>query len=638
VRTRTTAAVGLAGIVATSLTGFSTATGAAPDAPSASMRIVDAVSACADLAGLSIDADLIALPTQGAVLDTTELVEAVDAADQPEYCRVRGRVIGADPQAPPINFQLNLPTDWNRGSVQFGGGGFNGVVVTATGNVPGTGGAPHAPASPLQRGYVTFGGDSGNAVGSDPAGSFALNEESLENYAGDSVKRMRDAVMPAISTYYGQVPERQYFAGGSKGGHEGLVAAQRFGADYDGIIAYYPANQNQAMVISWYNIAQKWNRPGGSLNAAEQQLLADSAMATCDGLDGLADGVIANTAGCDDAFDVTELRCPGGADTADDCLSQTQLGTIKAAAEPFRFAFELANGVREIGPYPVFHGAGLTNGAVGGYLGFAEPVIKYFVTQDADADTAAFDYRDHEQRVKKLSRLLDATDPDIDRFVAGGGKLIMVQGTTDHLVAHPVTTALVERMQQRYGAGSREFLRYYVQPGYGHGGGDFNLSWDSLSALEDWAEQGAAPVNPIATDANSGASRQMPLCAYPTFPRYVGGSPAAASSFTCAAATTNPTKAPSHLTIKPKKKRVKAGTKAVFRVSVTAAVTSVTGTVTVKVAGRKRSAALNAKGTASVKIKVKKGTKPGPKKVKAAYSGDAKVAGSRATTTVKVTR
>lgn len=524
----TTAVIGLGLALLAAPAGAAGANLVGPPAAARSIAVEPAQS-CPALAGTEVAPSDIDLPSMGAVADTADLVAA--SSGRPEYCRVRGTVRSVDPEAPDIYFQLNLPTNWNDGSVQMGGAGYNGFVIDGLGNVPGTSGAS-APLAPLDRGYVTFGGDSGNAVGANPMGSFALNEESLENYSGDSIKRTRDAAMSLVDLYYGKVPSNQYFAGGSKGGHEALIAAQDYGSDYDGIIAYYPANQNQAIVITWDHMYQMWSRPGGSLNGAEIALVERAVVSTCDPLDGLKDGVIANTSGCERTFQISELKCPGGLDLSDACLSQTQVETVRAASSPFKFAFKLSNQVGVMPSYPSLIGGSL--GAIPFLGAFAAPVIRYFIKQDPAAGTEGFDYTDYKPRVKELSKLLDATDPNVNSFARQGGKLIMVQGTTDMNVTPGMTSAYYERLQARYGKRLDDFARYYVQPGYGHGDGAFTMNWDSLTALEQWTQDGQAPTNPIATDTNPAtAGRQMPLCDYPAWPRFVGGPATASSSFTC---------------------------------------------------------------------------------------------------------
>jgi len=121
----------------------------------------------------------------------------------------------------------------------------------------------------------------------------------------------------------------------------------------------------------------------------------------------------------------------------------------------------------------------------------------------------------------------------------GGGKLIIVQGTTDMLVPASATDPYYEALADRYKGRIRNAVRYYVQPGYGHGSGVFGLSYDSLTALDNWVAKGAAPSKQIAYDGNAAtAGRSMPLCEYPAWPRYAGkGDPNLASSFTCTKGT-----------------------------------------------------------------------------------------------------
>ena len=106
------------------------------------------------------------------------------------------------------------------------------------------------------------------------------------------------------------------------------------------------------------------------------------------------------------------------------------------------------------------------------------------------------------------------------------------------MVPESMTTRYFESLARRYGQELTSFARYYVVPGYGHGNGAFNLSWDSLAALDAWVEAGTAPITPIAVDANPGSGgRQRPLCNYPAWPRYRGsGDPGRAENFECAGA------------------------------------------------------------------------------------------------------
>lgn len=498
---------------------------------------------CEGLLGAELDADEIGLPTSGAFVKSAEMANRDAAGEGVEFCLVLGEVLPVDPQAPVINFQVNMPTEWNNKSVQLGGGGFNGQLVTGLGNIPSQGAQPvDSPEAPIDRGYVTFGSDGGTAMPGKPPAWFATIDEALQNYTGESVKKTRDAAIALVRSYYGQEPEYQYHAGGSKGGQESLVAAQRYASDYDGVISYYPAAQNPGLVLGWSHLLRMaYDRPGGYLNPAKQQLVFDSVMATCDDLDGIADGVIADVSGCDREFNVNSLLCPDGTDTGDECLSGIQVETMQAAAEPVQFDVRFEHGAQEIGPWPVLHGAhtsGVWLDMEGvrertGYAGFVDNFVRsYYLDGQGEGPVSDFDYRQFEDKIERMSRLYDVDGSDMDQFVSGGGKLLLVQGTTDMLVPHTLSTALYTGLEQRYGDSLNSFARYYVQPGYGHGDGEFNLNWDALTALENWAENDQEPVNQIAYDYAS--DRSMPLCQFPAWPKFSGsGSPTSADSYDC---------------------------------------------------------------------------------------------------------
>src|SRR5436190_2458904 len=187
---------------------------------------------CETLAASRIAAETIGLPTKGADIKSARLVAAAPETKapgrgnaiavtlaRPEYCEVKGEIVSVDPAAPPIRFQVNLPTEWNGKALQQGGGGFDGNVVTAIGALPR---APDTTPYPITRGYATFGSDGGHD-GND--GSFAVNEEALTNFAGAQLKKAHDVAMALIKTRYGRTPRRTYFVGQSEGGREGLTVA-----------------------------------------------------------------------------------------------------------------------------------------------------------------------------------------------------------------------------------------------------------------------------------------------------------------------------------------------------------------------------------------------------------------------------
>jgi len=504
-----------------------------------------AATPCDALAKMRIPARAIALPSAGAVIDSATVHTA--EADIPETCRVIGRIIAVGAGVPAIRFEVNLPPDWNGKALHFGGGGLDGTLVDGLRSMPGDGPVTHAPANPLARGFVTFGSDAGHQASNPGDAAFGRIAQARANYAGEAVKRTHDAAIAVITRFYGSPPRRMYFAGGSKGGHEGLIAAQRYGADYDGVIAFYPAKDSVGLILGWGALSQAAYGPGGgALSAAKQQFLKTAVLNACDGLDGLKDGIISDTAACAATIAPVSLHCASttgigaGTDTSA-CLTDAEIRVLDLGLTRQSLPYPLANGVATIGPFPVMSGAAFAgiwlspNGPdATAYGAFVNGVIRNFWTDDDTARFATLDLKTHRKTILAYSHESDATSVDLDRFAAHGGKLIVVQGTTDMLVPPSATTDYIVRLAAHYGRRMDGLARYFVQPGYGHGAGDFLMSWDSLGALDTWVETGAFPGGQVATDGNPVTrDRQMPLCEYPAYPRYNGGDARLATSFSC---------------------------------------------------------------------------------------------------------
>ncbi|MGV9881054.1 tannase/feruloyl esterase family alpha/beta hydrolase [Streptomyces sp. NPDC003006] len=515
---------------------------------------------CGSLRGLKIPASVMGLPTTGGEVSAANAIAPTGSGTSATgaYCRVEAVIHPVDPQAPDIKLRVALPQQWNAKTMMFGGGGYDGTIPDVTGNVPfGPTGRPR----PLSHGYATYAGDSGHQAAPDfkPTtsldGSFGVNDEAVRNFSGDALKKTHDAAHHIIRTHYqGAAPAHSYFAGGSSGGREALAVAQRWPTDFDGVIAAYPAWNAASLNLFFGYEAQLLSRPGAFLNPAEQNLLYRSVIKSCDGDDGLSDGVISNEPGC--RFQPRTLRCPDGQDTADTCLSDHQIHAVKALSSPLRWKYHLAS--RETGypGFPFLSGADMTTPLLGmgtrvpdhpmpkdsGYgVQFWDQWVRYFITRDPAHDSLAVDPRRPgawQQRISRLSALQDVNDPDLRRFAEAGGKLLLLHGTADELVSHRSTIEYFQRVQKRMGRhATGAFARLYLIPGANHVNIDasFAASYDSLSALESWTEEGKAPSRPVVTDTSpTGNARTRPLCAYPAWPKYRGhGSPAAVHSFTC---------------------------------------------------------------------------------------------------------
>lgn len=541
-----------------SICGFCAATGACAESDGGAAAtpaeaddelvvLATPAEACNALAGRTVPATSIGLPTRGAAVTRVTLVAGTATA--PEYCKVEGAIDSVDPFAPDIRFQLNLPSQWNQKALHYGGFGLGGFLITGLDNVPA---APIGGATPLARGYATFGSDSGHASFNPIDGSFAFNDEALTNFASAQLKKTHDVARALIQARYAAAPARMYFAGGSQGGHEALTVVQRWPADYDGAVVHSPASAFTMVMLAGNQVSKALYAPGAFLNPNKIATLSASVLAACDTLDGVQDGVVSDVKSCNGAYDVEDHRCPGGADTGNTCFSNAQIAALDAMNSPLRLTFPLQAGLTEHAKWPIYEGAeinGLFSFGVSpfafhppapvnaGLYALTDAFIVNFVTRNPFFDSLQFQPTAWRNRLMALSNLLDINSPNLTGFKNRGGKVLIVHGTGDFAVSVYSVNAYYDRLVNTFGQSQLDsFLRYYVIPGYGHGNGTFTATWDSVTALESWVEAGNAPTQLVATDANPATTgRTRPMCPYPTWPRYVGSNPNAAASFTCVA-------------------------------------------------------------------------------------------------------
>jgi len=475
----------------------------------------------------------------------------------PAHCRLVGRIAPVDPKADPIQFQVNLPLAWNGRSVQFGGGGFNGVLITGLALVPGA--RYDAPAPPAQ-GFVTVGTDSGhqNKPGVSPMG-FAANEEMLLNFAYQSYAKVRKVADELMKRAYGREPEYRYFVGSSEGGREGLTMAQRYPAAFNGIFARVP-------VIHWtglmYSFVRNANATFGDgwLGPAQVKLVHDAVLAACDAADGVADRIVSNTEACRASFNPASLMCASGA-AGPGCLSQAQVRAVQTLRSPFRFPYALANGLQE---YPGWGIGGEDTPATGGPTGgwrawwtgqtapamppvqgngtqwiYGAGAAQHFFARDANADPRTVTPEQFAEWTKVISSIMDSTSPDLGGFHVRGGKLIVLEYLSDYAQSPYAGLQWGESVKRHMGAGrANEFLRVYAAPGVDHVGTGAPALVDMLGALRTWVERQEAPINLQLAEQEAKAPftvmRTRPLCEWPKWTRFKGGNPALAASFECA--------------------------------------------------------------------------------------------------------
>lgn len=515
--------------------------------------------ACEQLSGATIPAEQIGLPTNGATITSTELV-AANARDNAngEFCKVLGAIHPVSYNAWDINFEVNLPTNWNGKSLQLGGGGFNGTLVTGLGRYIKQ---PESEQTPLARGYVTLGSDSGHQSAGGFDGRFLLVDEALRNFGHEQVKKTHDVAMLLVEARYGRPSRYNYFIGGSQGGHEAFDAVQRFPNDYHGAVAGYPAHNVVLLHLSANRYARALHAHDGQawLSPAHVTAFTAAVYAACDELDRAKDGIISDVAACRAATakfklttDENPIRCAGGRSTGTECLSDAQIEALNVMDEPYDLGFSIYADQQPTSVFPkwtpfegsTFFDSGAPNlgrEGPGQALQFApgDATPKYAIAQDLTLDTLNdFDPKRYAGRITELAEALSANSTNLDRFRANGGKLIFFHGNVDDYIPVYSSIEYYERLEKRYGKPALdEFVRFYTIPGMGHVTGVFNARISSLDALEAWVERGQAPGNLVASDANEAtAGRTRPVCLYPSWPRYDGsGNVSDARNFECVA-------------------------------------------------------------------------------------------------------
>ena len=474
-------------------------------------------------------------------------------SDGTTYCYVKGIL----PPAIQFHAQLPLPGAWNGRFLKWGDGGKDGDLDFADPRVA--------------EGYAVANSNTGHDSGAEPGSSFGYENRQAEiDFGYRAVHLTTVAGKTLVNSFYGRSPDYAYFEGCSTGGRQGLMEAQRYPDDFDGIVAGAPANHYQALNAVRVWLLQRMFRDdfAGALafdtdgdgrfdSVRKMDMLADAVLAACDRNDGIEDGVIDDPASCDfdPARDLAAMRCSEDVD-ADDCFTGAQLQTVS----------DFHDGPRDSMGRPIYAGK-----PIGSEAGWARLFVPYpgnrfapsavglggdhlnYLFYDTDPGVAPGNLLDISSPVNRdaippewawwhfdindfavgkgdvMRRITDATDPDLTRFlVDSGGKLLLYHGWADALVQPQPTLAYYrEAVDTTFGgdmAAARERARLFMVPGMGHcRGGRGPDTWDRLRPLVDWVERGVAPDALIATHLTDGqVDNERPVCAVPQRAVYTG--------------------------------------------------------------------------------------------------------------------
>lgn len=486
--------------------------------------VVAAAVACDTLAAVSLPGATIQTAQEimaGEYMPSGAPAAAQPLRNLPPFCRVALTV------APEIHIEIWLPKDtWNGRYRGEGGGGYAGTI-----SYPGL-------AAGIRAGYATASTDTGHPASA--GGRFALNPDRTLNmplivdFAERSLHELAIKSKAIIKAYYGTAPTYSYWNGCSTGGRQGLIAAQRFPEEYDGLVIGAPAINWDRFVPSELWPAVVMNKTAGGPIAAEKLTAATkAAIAACDANDGVRDGVINDPRAC--TYDPAALVCKSGDDRST-CLTTQEAAAIRkiwdgpAASSGRRLWFGLERGASLAGlagsnPFPI-----------------AATHFQYWIHRNPDFDWHTVNESDFEAELQSSAKAFNAVigtdNPDLGAFRRRGGKMIVWHGEADQLIPPRGTLNYFDRMLAANGgaSGVAEFARLFMAPGVGHcAGGDGPNPVGLFEAVVNWVEKGVAPPAAQASRQRSdGTMLTRPLCPFPATAKWSGsGSTDLAANFAC---------------------------------------------------------------------------------------------------------
>jgi len=492
----------------------------------------------------------------------------------PEHCEVTGAIderTGADGQPYAIKFHLRVPIGeaWNGRMVFSGGGGSNGdlgdaLTVNAT------------PSTPLAKGWAILTQDAGhdNAINLNPekAGnrSFGFEFRARQDNFYRSLGRSTTVAKDVITAFSGKGPARTYFSGCSKGGQEAGAISWRYPDMFDGIVMgdpLMPAPVASLARPAW--IAQVFgglakdqgltDRNGlPFINKAftDEQLavLKQGVAQQCDALDGVVDGISQDLRACTARFNLASLQCSAGKTSG--CLPSAHVASIKKLMTSYPgdtvtwpWDMGLVEGQYRswwLGPYGAVQSSNNWIGRGVSTLYMTPPVaVHSTLNNGSEPYKFLLDFNFAMDLPKMFATTPGFTESsydvslvstDLNGFKNRGGKMLVYHGAADGAFSINQTIEWVNKVNATNGGDASDFMRFYAVPGMGHcGGGPSTSSFDMLTAVQDWVENGKTPASILAT-APAGTpwpGRTRPLCTWPKVARYVSGDVEKASSFVC---------------------------------------------------------------------------------------------------------
>jgi len=462
--------------------------------------------------------------------------------DLPAFCRVAGVIRPTTDSV--IKFEVWMPeTSWNERFLGVGNGGFAGSIGYS------------GLAANLRRGFATAGTDTGHEGEAEDASWAYQHPEKVKDFGWRALHLTTDRAEKVVAAFYGRAARQSYFDSCSDGGREALMEAQRFPEEYDGILAGATANNWTGLLSSGVDVTQvTTGDPAGYISSMKLPAITHAVLAACDAQDGVKDGFINDPAKCH--FEPKILLCKNGDSL--DCLTAPQVrslekfyhGGTNSHGESLMSGYAMGDEWQGWKDWVTGHGPGSASG-----LSYVQNFFRYMVYDDPKWSVLTADVDDAWQRAnEKAAADLNATNADLSRFAARGGKLILYHGWDDQAISPWSTIAYYENVRKQMGTEKADgFVQLYMVPGMEHcaGGpgpdafGQLGLPEAKgagsgiLHVLEDWVEKGT-PAKEVVTAKFQGTGKTAtvkmtrPLCPYPQVAVYKGaGSTDDAANFVC---------------------------------------------------------------------------------------------------------
>ncbi|KAI0517856.1 tannase and feruloyl esterase [Xylaria bambusicola] len=442
-----------------------------------------------------------------------------------------------------INVNVLLPTEsWNGRFAAIGGG----VFATGGGEV-----AEHLMMPIMATGFATATTDGGHSSdvlgpeGSEPSWALTspgnVNWPLLVDFASVALHDTAIIGKAVQEAFYDTAPAYSYFFGGSTGGRQGHMLAQRYPQDYDGIVALFPAVNWVKFFFSSFWPTFVMDQMRTYPQPCEFDAITAAVMSACDKLDGLEDGIISRLDLCDfDPRDVVgkKIKC-----------NDVEAVVSSAAAEVIQKTWDgPRSSTGEFQWYGFSKGTDLTQPLTGpiqvkcdkedSCKAEANPVwARYWVKKDPSFNMRAITHQEWDDLVhasiNEYDSIIGTSDPDLSAFKRRGGKMVNWHGTLDAAIPFNGSTDYYDRVLEG-DPDAADYYRFFVAPGSGHCFNCGPSSPPTMQYIVDWVEKGIAPDTLRASGLNGlGVQVERNLCMYPKVQHYAGGDPTVASSFIC---------------------------------------------------------------------------------------------------------